>query len=101
MSCITEIFERIDIQQVNSFLLYGVESTNIEKRSYEERISSTKKELFDELERKITDMKELEHIANYIFSYGTILQDTYMEIGLQAGLILSGQILKNISDYKD
>lgn len=101
MSCISEVFERIDIQEINNFLLYGVECQNVERNPYEKRIANAKNKLFEELKKKYPENEELEHIAFYIFNYGTVLQDTYMEIGLQAGLILSGQILKNIKDYKD
>lgn len=95
MKYLDEIFKRADIQQIQNFLLYGVEG-DIDPRSYVERLETPKKQWATKLRERYLDQTEYEEISNLIFEYSGAVQDVYMEIGLQIGAILTAQVCQNI-----
>lgn len=95
MSYVNEVFRRADIQQIQNFLLYGVEG-DIDPRSYVERLEAPKKQWTAKLQERYLNQTEYEEICNLIFEYGSTMQDVYMEIGLQIGAILAAQVCQNI-----
>lgn len=95
MSYVDEVFRRADIQQIQNFLLYGVEG-DIDPRSYVERLETPKKQWATKLKERYLDQTEYEEIGNLIFEYADVIQDVYMEIGLQVGAILATQVCQNI-----
>lgn len=95
MSYVDEVFMRADIQQIQNFLLYGVEA-EIDPRSYVERLETSKKRWTAKLRERYLEQTEYEEICNLIFEYGGTMQDVYMEIGLQVGAILAAQVCQNI-----
>ncbi len=95
MSYVDEVFMRADIQQIQNFLLYGVEA-EIDPRSYIERLETSKKRWATKLRERYLEQTEYEEICNLIFEYGGTMQDVYMEIGLQVGAILAAQVCQNI-----
>lgn len=97
MSYVDEVFMRADIQQIQNFLLYGVEG-KIDRRSYVERLETPKKQWVAKLRERYLDQNEYEEICNLIFEYSGTVQDVYMEIGLQIGAILAAQTCQNIKN---
>jgi len=92
MSYITEIFERLDIQHIREFLLHGVEETEVDTRSYMERLKTPEKIMTSFLHSKFPNEEEYEGITDKVYDYASACQNVYMEIGLQGGFILSMQI---------
>jgi len=95
MSYITEIFERLDIQHIREFLLHGVEETEVDTRSYMERLKTPEKIMTSFLHSKFPNEKEYEGITEKVYDYASACQNVYMEIGLQGGFIQAMQMNKN------
>jgi len=95
MSYITEIFERLDIQHIREFLLHGIDETEIDTRSYMERLKTPEKIMTSMLHSKFSDGKEYEEITDKVYDYATAYEEVYMEIGLQCGFVLAMQIFNN------
>ena len=95
MSYITEIFERLDIQHIREFLLHGVDETEIDTRSYMERLKTPEKTMTSMLHSKFPDGKEYEEVTDKVYDYATAYEEVYMEIGLQCGFVLAMQIFNN------
>lgn len=93
MNYISEIFERMDLQQIREFLLNGQETNKIKKGSYKERLDSAEKAVFSLIETKYPDLDEFDKIANKIYQFVSETQEVYMEIGLQCGGYLVAQLL--------
>lgn len=96
MNYIDEIFLRANIQQLRSFLL---ESTpgELDPRSYLERVRSADRLMDLELSKWYPDEMEREKVSSCVYCYGDALKDVYMEIGLQAGALLAGQVWRNLN----
>ena len=77
MSYVDEVFMRADIQQIQNFLLYGVEA-EIDPRSYIERLETSKKRWATKLRERYLEQTEYEEICNLIFEYGGTMQDIYI-----------------------
>jgi len=95
MNYITEIFERLDIQHIREFLLHGVEETEVDTRSYMERLKTPEKIMTSFLHSKFPNEEEYEGVTDKVYDYISACQNVYMEIGLQGGFILAMQINKN------
>lgn len=95
MSYISDIFDRLDLQNIREFILHGVECIQIEDKPYEQRLEAARKPAIEAIKCKFPEMNEYEKITNEIYSYATVTQDVYMEIGMQCGAILALQLLSN------
>lgn len=95
MSYYSKIFERLDIQQIREFLLYGTECIQKDPRSYKQRMDTASDEMHKLLDELFPDRSEREKIADAICDYSDECKSVYMEIGLQCGLKLAAQIWKN------
>ena len=95
MDYISEIFERLDIQCVREFLLHGCNVTDINSKSYIERLKIPEKIMSSMLHGEFPDEKEYEKVTEKIYNFATACQDVYMEIGLQCGSVLAMQIVTN------
>lgn len=95
MSYISEIFTRADIQQIREFLLHGVEG-NADPRPYKERIESAHGAFSARLHKDYPDENDFEEITQPIYDYVTAIEEVYMEIGLQVGVILAAQTARNL-----
>lgn len=93
MSYISEIFDRINLQQVSSFLQYGTEKTFVSDEPYSKRITDAESEIFGLIRQRFPDIKEQEKFIGDICDYASIIQDVYMEIGLHCGMLLALQLL--------
>lgn len=95
MNYMDEIFWRADIQQIREFLLHGGECSAPDRRSYRERVESAWRTLAAGLRAEYPDDADYERITRLVDAYGWVLEDVYMEIGLQTGAILAVQIYQN------
>ena len=92
MSYITEIFERLDLQQIREFLLHGVE---ISEKSYKQRLEAAGKPAFKMIDEKFSNGDERDKVASDVHHYASVTQDVYMEIGMQCGAILAVKLLSS------
>lgn len=95
MSYISEIFDRLDVQNIREFLLHGVECPASNPMGYEERITTAEKEVKEQIHRKYPELQDDNELMDSVLSYGSETEDVYMEIGLQCGFILAMRLLKN------
>lgn len=108
MSYVDEVFMRADIQQIQNFLLYGVEA-EIDPRSYVERLESSKKRwaaklrerYLEQAERPIWRLlektfhtKKLDKAAEKLSCALVANQHVYMEIGMKAGAMIIFDLLQ-------
>ena len=95
MNYMDEIFLRADLQQIREFLLRGGEC-GVDPRPYKERIDCVQERMVARLSREYPDREDYEEMVRLLFeSVGTV-EDVYMEIGLQAGMILAAQVCQNL-----
>ena len=94
MNCMNKVFERLDIQCIREFLLYGCDPHEIEAGSYMERLEISEKAMSTMLDGKFSDKNEREKVADVIYDYANALERVHMEIGLQCGAILVTQLLR-------
>lgn len=93
-----KIFERATIRGVADYLLFGVEPDK-DNRSYEERLD----DLYIKFEKAVKKYdnsltSELLDLSNELSSETA---SVYAEIGLQAGILLMKDMVKNISIQKE
>ena len=89
-----KIFERATIRGIADYLLFGL-GPNEDDRSYEERLDEPYMR-FEKAVEKYDKSKtsELLDLCNEVSSETA---SVYMEIGLQAGILLMADMLKNIN----
>lgn len=90
MSFTLGAFDRMNIQHIREFILYGVECGEIDHNPYEERLKRADKKLLDFLHKEFPTMEE-EHVLEKIYNNISVYENVYMEIGLQAGATLTAQ----------
>ena len=95
MSYITKIFERLDLQQIREFLLYGTECEKVSGEDYKRRMEIAEKPVFEFI-NNFSDKEEKERIENDIIQHISTTQDVYMEIGMKCGAVLAAQLLENL-----
>jgi len=71
--------------------------TELDGRSYRERVRAQEKMMAAFLRDKFPGEEERESAADKIYGYAGALQDVYMEIGLQCGFALAAQLSRNVS----
>lgn len=92
MSYISEIFKRLDLQQICSFLMNGAD-TEVSEKSYIERIREAEQPLFEVIRERFNDTEENESFAEQIMQYGGTHAEVHMEIGMICGASLITQLL--------
>ena len=95
MDYIDEIFARADIQQIRAFLMDGAAGVT-DPRSYKERIDSADQALSVRLHRDYPNENDFDEIISIKNAYGSAIENVYMEIGLQVGVILAAQAAQNV-----
>lgn len=90
-----KIFERATIRGIADYLLFGM-GPDEDDRSYEERLDEPYMK-FEKAVEKYDKSKtsELLDLCNEVSSETA---SVYMEIGLQAGILLMADLIKNISE---
>lgn len=94
MTNIAGIFKRLNIQELREFLFHGVECSEYDNRTYNERVEIPYQDLCEILHREFPDLKKYEAMLNIIYEYSEAIKDVYMEIGLQSGFTLANQLLQ-------
>ena len=93
-----KIFERATIRGIADYLLFGL-GPDEDDRSYEERLDETYMR-FEKAVEKYDKSKtsELLDLCNEVSSETA---SVYMEIGLQAGILLMVDMMRNINEKKE
>lgn len=94
-SSINEIFERMNLKQFVVFLLTGVGDSveDIDRRTYQVKLSEDSKNLFNRLENLYSDHDELEKALSDVYDTTVAHDEVYTEIGMKAGARLIYQLL--------
>lgn len=100
MNYIDEIFLRADIRQIRAFLLTGA-SKDLDPRPYWERVRAADRQMDLELSKRYPDEEEREEVISCVYCYGDVLKDVYLELGLQAGALLAGQMWQNLTKARE
>jgi len=87
------IFERINIQQIQTFLLCGVDDSETDTRSYEQRINEIDQIMCKKIESIYPDGKERDDLFSDVSEALVIREQVYLEIGMKAGASLLFQLL--------
>ena len=95
MDYISKIFDRLSLNQISHFLLYGAESwdSGEDVLSYQERIKNAEVAIHELLAENLSRKKDCEAIGNKLAAHIGDTQDAYMQIGMQCGAILAMQLL--------
>lgn len=101
MDYISEIYQRLNIPNIREFLLHGIEATYIDKRSYKVRIDSARQKMLNTLHNNYPDIIKNDKVMDCIYNYASVMEDVYMEIGLQSGAILTSQVFTNLTNYNE
>lgn len=91
-----EMFKRSSLQQLREFLLHGTECGAISEKSCEQRLKEAGKAVFSMIRKKFPDMEEQEKLTGELYSYVGTVENVYMEIGLQCGMLLAVQLFKGM-----
>ncbi len=89
MNYIEQIFDRCNIETLCEFLIHGSELTETSNYGYYERSRKAEKRLSEWLHKQFADSKELDEHCSLIYSVFSEIQSIYMQIGLQAGIMLA------------
>lgn len=89
MNYIEAIFQRANVQQIREFLLNGAETCEVNKEPYDERLIQGLDNAIKMLHTYLPDNSE--KMENEIMEATTVYAEVYMEIGLQAGIMLAMQ----------
>ncbi len=93
MDLSTEIFERVNLQQLRSFFTTGCDAVRITDAPYEERLSDRWNYMKNIIKERYPDMNDYEKIQADIDEYIMETENVYMELGIQCGAILMAQLL--------
>lgn len=96
MDNLEKIFERASIQQIRSFILSGDRALELETGTQQERADRACRYASAFFERKFPDMKEFDEIFQEVVNYVCVVENAYMEVGMQVGMLLASQILPTI-----
>ncbi len=78
MDYINDIFKRLDLQQIKSFLLYGDAVLDEENLSYKERLENSCAPIYDLLEGLANDDEEYEKASDYLSQALLAYENVYM-----------------------
>ena len=95
---VDKIFERATIRGIADYLLFGL-GPDEDDRSYEERLD----EPYIRFEKAVEkyDKSKTSELLDLCNEVSSETASVYMEIGLQAGILLMADMIKNISRKKD
>lgn len=101
MSFIDEIFSRANMQNIREFLLYGVEEYEVSKETYLERLKSAERKANQYLRSLYDSDDEYGEASSPVFEYASVIENVYMEIGLQCGFTLAMEMMSNSNPHTD
>ncbi len=91
MNYIDQIFDRCNIETICDFLMHGSELAQTNNDGYFERSKKAEKRLNEWLRKHFADSEEIDGHFNLVYSVFSEIQSIYMQIGLQAGIMLSAE----------
>ena len=92
MNHVDEIFARLNLQQIQSFLLSGEELGEISSKDYKSRIDEAWKPLTALLKQKFPETEEYEKIMSKVYACASTTENVHMEVGIQCGATLAVQL---------
>lgn len=95
---VDKIFERATIRGITDYLLFG-SGPDEDNRNYEERLE----ESYHKFEKEVAkyDKNPTSELLDLCNEVSAETASVYMEIGLQVGILLMLDMLKNISKERD
>lgn len=90
---IKEAFDRMNLQQTISFLLYGSDDYAEETHPYRDVLKNSSEPIHKRLESIYPDGSELDEAAAELSQALTAYEYVYMELGMKAGARLLHQLL--------
>lgn len=90
---ITEAFDRMNLRQIRSFLLYGTDDFAENVQPYKERLKSESDPIHKRLESIYPDGSELDKAVGELSQALTAYEYIYMELGMKAGARLLYHLL--------
>ena len=94
---VDKIFERATIRGIADYLLFG-QGSDEDDRSYEERLDEPYMRFEKAVEKY--DKSQTSELLDLCNEVSSETASVYMEIGLQAGILLMMDVVKNISREK-
>ncbi len=91
MNYIEQIFNRFNIETLCDFLIHGGELIKTNNEGYYERVRKADEKLSEWLNEIFTDTKESDKHFSFIHSILGEFQSIYMQISLQAGIMLAAE----------
>ncbi len=91
MNYIEQIFNRCDIETISNFLMHGGEVNVKNTDSYYERTRKADGMLNDWLTEQFKSLEEIDKHSRIIYSVIGEMQSVYMQIGMQAGIMLASE----------
>lgn len=93
-----KIFERATIRGIADYLLFGL-GPDEDDRSYEERLD----EVYMKFEKAVQkyDKSKTSELLDLCNEVSSETASVYMEIGLQAGMLLMVDMIKNMKDVQE
>ena len=92
MNYIEQIFDRCNIETLCGFLMHGSELLETDTDGYYKRTQKAEERLNNWLHKQFSDRKEIDEHYSLIYSVISEIQSVYMQIGLQAGIMLATEI---------
>ena len=89
----SEIYERINLQQMREYIVHGGSLMQISEKDYKERLDCAHKSIMNLLSEKITDPGELDDFSGELLIYISDMEDVYAEIGMRCGAVLAAHLL--------
>lgn len=95
---VDKIFERATIRGIADYLLFGL-GPDEDDRSYEERLD----EQYMRFEKAVEkyDKSQTSELLDLCNEVSSETASVYMEIGLQAGILLMLDVVKNVNNNKE
>jgi len=89
----SEIFKRMNLQDIRNFLIYGADEYVPDTRSYAARIKAGSNSIYKRLESIYPKGTELDAANNDLSAALDAYEEVYMELGMKAGARLVWQLL--------
>lgn len=90
---IKEAFERMDLHQFRSFILYGTDDFPEEAQPYRDKLQQGSTPIYKRLETAYTDETELDNAVADLSKALNAYEYVYTELGMKAGARLLHQLL--------
>lgn len=93
MDYINDMFKRMSLRQIRSFLLCGVGELTAEMESYRDTLKNSDESIRKHLERLCPDKTEQDKVVAELSQVLSAYEGVYMELGMKAGARLIWQLL--------